>query len=307
MVLADPAITAKVLRQGIMDIIINDQHCLWLFAYLTENSDLLMSAVDHLSYKDCKIHGKNGNIQVTFPTFSFNVKATENFESILWKPTESRKIKVITIPNQFQIKLLSPDSILPQQATVNSKGYDVASNSTLTIQPSSTALVPLGFSVSFDPSLKCNLRPRSSLSLKTLNVAFGTIDPNYRVKVKAIVTNNSDKLFAIHPRQRLGQLVFSPVSHPTPVCILYLDATKRGTQGFGSTGTSRLPSSKRRQVITSLFQPTLLTISEHPQKSRAPQRLIDPNTIMINEIEDITNQVTRYEVEDVTPPLSEKN
>lgn len=99
MVLADPAITAKVLRQGIMDIIINDQHCLWLFAYLTENSDLLMSAVDHLSYKDCKIHGKNGNIQVTFPTFSFNVKATENFESILWKPTESGKIKVITIPN----------------------------------------------------------------------------------------------------------------------------------------------------------------------------------------------------------------
>ena len=56
--LADPDLTTKVLGQGIMDIIINDQYPLWIFAYLTENSDLLMSAVNHLSYKGCKINGK---------------------------------------------------------------------------------------------------------------------------------------------------------------------------------------------------------------------------------------------------------
>ena len=252
--LADPDITAKVLGQGILDIIVNDQHRLWLFAYLTEKSDLLMSAVDHLSYKNCEIHGKNGVIQDMFPTFSFNVKASENFECsvtpgkdsgkpVLWQPSEHGKITDITVPNRFQIKLLSPDSILPQRATVDSTGYDVAANTTVTIKPSSTVLVPLGFSMSFDPSLKCDLRPRSGLSLTKVNVAFGTIDPDYRGEVKAIVTNNSDKPFEIHHGQRLGQLVFSPVSHPTPVRVLYLDATKRGIQGFGSTGSSSLPSS----------------------------------------------------------------
>ena len=39
---------------------------------------------------------------------------------------------------------------------------------------------------------------------------------------------------------------------------------------------------------------------------RAPQRLIDPNHITVDEIEDITNRVTRYEIEDVTPPPVEK-
>ena len=39
---------------------------------------------------------------------------------------------------------------------------------------------------------------------------------------------------------------------------------------------------------------------------RPSHRLIDPNSISVDEIEDITNQVTRYEIEDVTPPPEEK-
>ena len=108
--LADPDLTAKVLGQGMLDIIINDQHLLWLFAYLREHSDLLMLAVDHLSYKGCEIKGKNGNIQVVFPTFQFTVCASENFECsvtpgsklgkpVLWKPQESSKITSISLPD----------------------------------------------------------------------------------------------------------------------------------------------------------------------------------------------------------------
>ena len=89
--LADPDITTKVLGQNTLDIIINYQYRIWIFAYLTENSDLLMSAVDHLSHKGYKIVGKNGNIQVTFPTFSFNVKATKIFECSVTLGKESGK------------------------------------------------------------------------------------------------------------------------------------------------------------------------------------------------------------------------
>ena len=52
--LADPDVTSKVLGQGVLDIIINDQFHIWMFANYTKNSDLLMSAVDHLSYKIVK-------------------------------------------------------------------------------------------------------------------------------------------------------------------------------------------------------------------------------------------------------------
>ena len=168
--LADPDISTKVLGQGILDIVIIDQHRIWMFAYLTEKSDLLMLALDHLSYKNCQIHGGNNSIKVTFPTFHFFVQATETFEfsvtpgkdtgkDILWKPLEENKITKITVENQFQVKLLSPDSLLPQRATKDATGYDIASNSSMVIQPLSTTLVLLGFSMSFAPSLKCDLRP----------------------------------------------------------------------------------------------------------------------------------------------------
>ena len=133
--------------------------------------------------------------------------------------------------------------------------------------------------MSFAPSLKCDLQPQSSLSLKNINVSFGTIDPDYHGEVKAIVTNKSDTPFNIYPGQRLGQLVFFPVVHPTPKVVSYLEATKRNISSFGSTGTSKILTAKRRQVQPQSFRPTLLSISLHPPKLRESQRLINPNDI----------------------------
>ena len=78
--LAHPDTTSTVLGQGTLDIIINNKHRIQIFVYYTKNSDLLMLAVDHLSYNQCKIIGKDGIIQVKFPTFHFNVRAIDNFE-----------------------------------------------------------------------------------------------------------------------------------------------------------------------------------------------------------------------------------
>ena len=80
LLLADPKSEAKVLGQGTLYIIINDTHRIWIFAFLTDNTDALLSAVDHFSYRDCTISGAYGQIKIAFPTFHFNVSASKRFE-----------------------------------------------------------------------------------------------------------------------------------------------------------------------------------------------------------------------------------
>ena len=50
------------------------------------------------------------------------------------------------------------------------------------------------------------------------------------------LTNLSDKLYTIHPGDRIAQLVVAPVVLPELERVEELDETGRGTGGFGSTG-----------------------------------------------------------------------
>ena len=315
--LADPDLTSEVLGQGTLDIIINDQYRINLFAFYARSSDLLMSAVDHLSYKENEINGKNGKIHISYPTFTFSVSAANNFEfhvtpgkdsnkPILWSPTEEARINEIKLENELHIQRLSQEAVLPQRATIDATGYDISACTESTIPPKTTVTVPLGFKLSFASHLKCDLRPRSGLSLKGLQVALGTIDPDYRGELKAIVTNNTDEPFNIHYGQRIGQLVFSPVVHPTVKEVSYLDITKRGINGFGSTGTTKLPQAKR-QAVHRPFHPVLRTIPEIPSKQQSTTTTtINPNDITVDEIEQITTEVTQYDVHDVTEEQAPK-
>ena len=84
----------------------------------------------------------------------------------------------------------------------------------------------------FDPTLKCELRPRSGLSLKGIQVSLGTIDPDYRGEVKAIAHNTTSETVCLPIGFRIAQLVFSPVSYPFPVEVPCLTSTPRSHHGF---------------------------------------------------------------------------
>ena len=322
--LADPDHLAKVVGQGIMDIIINERYRIWIFAYLTEKTDTLLSALDHLSYYNCTIKGERGIIHVHYPTFSFPVSGVENFEfdilpgtfsnkEVLWQPREQDLITDITIAD-FEIKInrLHPDATLPQRATEHATGYDVTASDSVTIPPNSTTLVPLGFSMSFPSHLKCDLRPRSSLSLRGLTVSFGTIDPDYRGELKAILSNTTNNETSIHIGQRIGQLVFSPVSHPTISETESLSTTQRGPKGFGSTGNFELETfqnSTSKKVASPIFRPSLQTIPEiEPelkpyQASPTSPRTVthDIATMPTTQLDEEISKIAQFDVEDVTP------
>ncbi|MNR51290.1 Deoxyuridine 5'-triphosphate nucleotidohydrolase [compost metagenome] len=63
----------------------------------------------------------------------------------------------------------------------------------------------------------------------------GTIDSDYRGEVGALVINLSNTAFTIEPGMRIAQLIFARYEQVVWDEVDVLDATARGTGGFGST------------------------------------------------------------------------
>ena len=176
----------------------------------------------------------------------------------------------------------------------------------LAVPLNSTVTAPLGFTMSYPDHLQCSIRPRSSLSLRGINVALGTIDPDYRGEVKAIIANTSPEPFNIAIGQRIGQLIFAPIAHPKINEVDSLQETRRGQQGFGSTGQRKLRQSKRARSPIIPFLPTLPSISEYPQQvipsksyATATAHKSTVNNTSFPEIEKLVNTFTETDVEDV--------
>lgn len=132
---------------------------------------------------------------------------------------------------------------LPAQQSAGAAGVDLLAalpaDETLTIGPGRRATVPCGFAIALPPGYEAQVRPRSGLAAMhgvTVLNAPGTIDADYRGEVKVILVNHGEETFEIRRGDRIAQLVVAPVSAVTFEEREALDATQRGSGGFGSTG-----------------------------------------------------------------------
>ena len=83
------------------------------------------------------------------------------------------------------------------------------------------------------------IAPRSSLAWKNhIDVGAGVIDEDYRGPVGVVLFNHSDEEFRIIQGERIAQLIITKIITPEVIVVDDLDDTKRGTGGFGSTGTN---------------------------------------------------------------------
>ena len=143
---------------------------------------------------------------------------------------------------EILIKRLSKNISLPKYETAGSSGMDLAANieNKIEIAPGKTAIIPTGLSVSIPKNFEIQIRPRSGLAAKNqisvLNTP-GTIDADYRGELKVILINLSDVTFTIEKGLRIAQMVLCPVIKATLKEVETLEETKRGSGGFGSTGT----------------------------------------------------------------------
>ncbi len=128
---------------------------------------------------------------------------------------------------------------LPVYATSGAAGMDVVSAEDTVIAPGARYPVATGLALAIPQGFEIQVRPRSGLALKhgiTVPNTPGTIDSDYRGELKVILINHGTQDFSIVRGDRVAQLVLAPVVQAAWDEVEELDATERGTGGFGSTG-----------------------------------------------------------------------
>lgn len=110
------------------------------------------------------------------------------------------------------------------------------------LNPGESALVGIGFRTEMPFPMFYWVAPRSGLSSRygiTVTNAPGTVDPDYRGEAGVLVYNRSDTPFALNHGMRIAQIIFQMAIIPQIIEVSdgNLDNSKRGTGGFGSTGS----------------------------------------------------------------------
>ena len=139
------------------------------------------------------------------------------------------------------IKKLDTTVELPSYKTDGASGMDLMAfiKEPITLKPNSSCLVPTGLSVAFSKDFEIQIRPRSGLAAKNsigiLNTP-GTIDSDYRGELKVILFNHGNNDFLINNKDRIAQMILTPVVKMDLEETDNLPETIRGEGGFGSTG-----------------------------------------------------------------------
>ena len=139
------------------------------------------------------------------------------------------------------IKKLDPAVELPAYKTEGASGMDLMAliKESIALKPNTSCLVPTGIAIAFSSDFEIQIRPRSGLaaknSISVLNTP-GTIDSDYRGEIKVILFNHGKNDFLINNKDRIAQMILTPVIKMEFEETDNLPETVRGEGGFGSTG-----------------------------------------------------------------------
>ena len=139
------------------------------------------------------------------------------------------------------LKKLDSSVELPSYKTDGASGMDLMAfiKEPINLKPYTSCLIPTGISVAFSGEFEIQIRPRSGLaaknSISVLNTP-GTIDSDYRGEIKVILFNHGSNDFLINNKDRIAQMVLTPVVKIELEETDDLPNTVRGDGGFGSTG-----------------------------------------------------------------------
>ena len=142
----------------------------------------------------------------------------------------------------LQFRRLSSLAVVPAYQSEHAAGMDLhaAIEESIVIEPGSIALVPCGFAMAIPMGWEAQVRPRSGLATRhgiTMPNTPGTIDADYRGEVRVPLINLGTESFIVEHGMRIAQMVIAPVARVQIEVVEELDATSRGSGGFGSTGS----------------------------------------------------------------------
>lgn len=145
----------------------------------------------------------------------------------------------------MKVKIVNKSGFeLPKYEMNGSAGMDVRAvakqeDHIFTLQPGQRVLIPTGLYMEIPYGYEVQVRPRSGLALKqgiTVLNSPGTIDHQYTGEIGIIVINHSKDSVTIAHGDRIAQIVLNKFETMDFQEVEELDATERGSNGFGSTG-----------------------------------------------------------------------
>ncbi len=133
------------------------------------------------------------------------------------------------------------DLPLPSYQTEGSSGLDLYANvnEKIIIKCNEIKLVSVGFKMEIPLGYEGQIRGRSSLGSKfgvCLANGVGTIDSDYRGEVFVPLINLGKNDFIVNRGDRIAQMIISKYTYVEIIPNEILNNTKRGENGFGSTG-----------------------------------------------------------------------
>ena len=142
----------------------------------------------------------------------------------------------------------------PYQATEDSAGYDLFAAETKTVLPKSVGIISLDLRWAIPTGFYEKLFPRSGI-LKDhfVTIDAGVTDADFRGIIKVLILNHHpEKTFTVRTEDRIAQVVFmekfNANFHRVSDAHL-LSRTKRGNDGFGSTGVQVIKKAKKEDEI----------------------------------------------------------
>ncbi|WP_421084633.1 dUTP diphosphatase [Rothia nasimurium] len=140
----------------------------------------------------------------------------------------------------IEIKVLDEGIEPPTYAQPGDAGADLRSRVDVTLAPGERVLVPTGVAIALPEGYVGLVHPRSGLAARhgiTIVNAPGTVDSGYRGELMVCLLNTDREVpFEISRGDRIAQLVIQKFETARFVVVDELDATERGSSGFGSTG-----------------------------------------------------------------------
>jgi len=135
--------------------------------------------------------------------------------------------------------LILPEYMAPSTQGANSIDLRACLENDILLWPNDQVILHTGIKIALPYETMGMILPRSGLGVKGLVLGnlVGNIDPDYRGEVKVCLWNRSDKCVTIEPLDRIAQLVIVSTFSPTGwEKVDKVSDTKRGENGFGSTG-----------------------------------------------------------------------
>ena len=142
---------------------------------------------------------------------------------------------------ELRFKRLAAGARPPRQANEGDAGLDLCAAEAATIEPrGGRATISTGLALEIPPGHAGLVLPRSGLAARhgiALVNAPGLIDSGYRGELRVLLLNTDPSTpFGVEPGDRIAQLLVVPLVEAEPIEATELSPTRRGEEGFGSTG-----------------------------------------------------------------------